>query len=133
MSDLQEALEAMDHPRPRHDIPHGPLPSLDDLIAVLEPTDPDTWWAGPTFRSPDQTQHCVLSHIFEMYGPDAMQLFEEGWSTQFCIGGVNDGTDPRYTQPTAKERSLAYLRALRDGHEMTTAESMEAHVRLRGD
>lgn len=133
MSSLQNALESMGHPRPRNDEAHGPLPSLDDLIGVLEKTDPATWWAGPTFRSPDETQHCVLSHIFEMYGPDAMELFEAGWSTQFCIGMVNDGENPQYQQATAKDRSLAYLRALRDGHEQTTMESMESMTRDSGE
>lgn len=111
---------------------HGSLPPLVDVIAFLESTDPDSWWAGPTFRSPDETQHCVLSHIFERYGPEAMRTFEEVWSTSYVIGAVNDGKYPSYPQEHPKDRSLAFLHALAVGTEQTTVESMNAQCRDGG-
>jgi hypothetical protein len=97
-----------------------------DVIAYLESTDPGSWWPGPTYRSPDETHHCVLSHIFERYGSAAMGEFEERWSTSYVIGNVNDGGHPGYLQPDPKDRCLAFLYALATGAEETTVEMMEA-------
>jgi hypothetical protein len=100
-------------------------PSLAEVIAHLETTDPDTWWPGPTYRSPDGTQHCALSHIETRWGMDVMDWFEDRWSTSYVIGAVNDGTHPGYPQAHPKDRCLAYVRALADGSELSTPDSME--------
>lgn len=102
------------------------LDFLDEVIALIEATDPGTWWAGPTYRSPCGTQHCVLAQIELALGPEAMDRFEGTWANSYMIGGANDGKDPRYTQDHAKDRSLAYLRDLRSGGLPSICESMYA-------
>lgn len=109
------------------------LPPFPEIVEHLTATDPDTWWAGPTFRGTDAdgaTCHCVLSHVFERWGSRAMGEFEERFSTSFVIGRVNDGEDPRYPHATAKERCLAFLADLAAGDELTTYESMEAEFTI---
>ena len=102
-----------------------PLPPLADVIAYLTSTNPGTWWSGPTYRSPDGTQHCALSHVADRYGMDAMHMFEETYSTSYMIGAVNDGNHPRYQQSHPKDRCLAYLTAMVNGDEETTQQSMD--------
>jgi hypothetical protein len=103
------------------------LPPLADIIDYLAATDPDTWWEGPTFRSPCGTRHCVLSHVAEKWGPSAWSEFEALYSTSYAIGAtVNDRPTEAYPQPHPRERVVAYLQAMLAGHEQTTSESMEA-------
>lgn len=110
--------------------PDSALPGLAEIIAYLESTDPDTWWAGPTFRSvPDEAgvvRHCVISHVFEKWGPGSAQEFESRYATSYRVGAdVNDGPSARYPQATPKDRVIAFLHALAAGDELSTAESME--------
>lgn len=102
----------------------GHIEQLDQAIAYLETTDPGSWWGGPTYRSPDGTQHCALSHIAEHLGMEGMETFENVWSTSYVIGAVNDGKHPEYQQATPKERCLAYLNRLRNGAEKDVMTSM---------
>lgn len=105
--------------------PPSKHPGLSDVIAYLDSTDPESWWPGPTYRSPDGTRHCALSHIEVQYGMPVMEWFESRWSTSYMIGSVNDGNDKGYQQESPKERCMAYLRALADGSELSTEEVME--------
>lgn len=102
---------------------------LSEVIDHLQDTDENSWWAGPTYRSPCGDRHCALSHIEARWGVEAMELFECVWSTSYVIGSVNDGGNPDYPQPTAKARSLAYLDALRRGDELDNGTSMERDSR----
>lgn len=105
------------------------LPPLRDIIEMLRATDVDSWWEGPTFRSPDGTKHCVLSHVFEAYGSDGFMDFEERYATSFYIGAeINDKPSQRYPQAHPKDRVIAYLEAMERGDEMTTHESMDAEM-----
>jgi len=106
------------------------LPELPVIIDYLRQTHPDTWWAGPTYRSPDGTQHCALSHIADRWGMDAMGMFEETWSTSYVIGAINDRPTPGYEQDHPKDRVLAYIEALRDGREDDVQTSMAKHFEL---
>lgn len=91
---------------------------LDQVETVIANTSPDSWWEGPTFRSPCGTKHCVLSHVAEQLGMDAMEEFEGLWSTSYVIGAeVNDKPSDRYPQAHPKDRVLAYLSNLRSGVE----------------
>lgn len=102
------------------------LPSLAEIIDFLDATTPESWWAGPTFRSECETKHCVLSHIFEEWGSAGFDEFEDRYSTSYFIGGaINDKPSEAYPQPHPKDRVVAYLRAMLAGTEMTTHESME--------
>lgn len=102
------------------------LPPLPQIITTLESTDPAHWWPGPTYRSPDGTQHCILSWMDHLYGPGALDEFEEKYSTVYHIGPINDGTSGTYTQGHPKDRVLAFLHALQEGSELTTHQSMDA-------
>ncbi len=103
------------------------LALLDRVETLLTATDPDSWWEGPTFRSPCGTKHCVLSHIAEHLGMDAMEQFENYWSTSYVIGGaVNDHPSERYPQAHPKDRVLAFIANLRTGVELDTWASMDA-------
>jgi hypothetical protein len=101
------------------------LELLDEVIEMIRGTYDDTWWEGPTFRSPCGTKHCVLSHIAEHMGMDAMERFEDTWSTSYRIGAdVNDQQSERYPQLHPKERVLAFLDNLRTGVEDDVQTSM---------
>lgn len=55
-------------------------------------------------------------------GSQAWSWFESAWSTTYAVYPVNDGAHSDYQQPTARERSIAYLRS---GEKLSTMESME--------
>lgn len=99
------------------DIPDS-LAFLDTVIALIDATDRDAWWEGPTFRSPCQTKHCVLSHVAEQLGMAAMDRFQNEWSTSYVIGAqINDKPSEQYPQAHPKDRVAAYLQNLRNGTE----------------
>jgi hypothetical protein len=110
------------------------LPPLPEIITWLESTPDDSWWEGPTFRSPCGTKHCVLSHIHRRWGGNGMDEFEERYSTSYMIGlRVNDGPSEAYPQGHPKDRALAYLRAMEAGRELTTHQSMDRQAGLDTD
>ena len=99
------------------DIPDS-LAFLDTVIALIDATDRDAWWEGPTFRSLCQTKHCVLSHVAEQLGMAAMDRFQNEWSTSYVIGAqINDKPSEQYPQAHPKDRVAAYLQNLRNGTE----------------
>lgn len=105
---------------------------LNYVIRELEKTGPDEWVTG-VFKSKDGC-NCILGHIFDIYGGDegrgseAWDAFESAVATQWMLFPVNDGTSEKYTQETAKERVIAYLKDIRDGKEPTTHELMEQEL-----
>lgn len=106
------------------------LANLDAVITYMENTDEKAWQTG-TVRSADGSTNCFFGHLFNMGGTDEQgsalwNWFEELWATTYMIYPVNDGQNPAYPQPTPKQRVLAYLRALADGTELTTTQSMAA-------
>lgn len=102
------------------------LQLLDQVETVVRATSPESWWEGPTFRSPCGTKHCVLSHVADQLGTDAMERFEMLWSTSYIIGAeVNDKPSDRYPQEHPKDRVLAYLANLRTGAEEDVVTYME--------
>lgn len=131
---------------------HGLTVTLDDIIAMVEVSSEDAWQVD-VVRSADGTRNCFFGHL-HAYGmhlaahltddilPDylrhtgatapewvATQLwdwFENEWASTYAIYPVNDGTNPRYPQPTPRTRVLAYLHALRSGEQMTTFQQMDA-------
>lgn len=102
------------------------LALLDEVCDYLDATDRDSWWEGPTFRSPCGTKHCVLSHVFEQMGERGFENFEYHWSTSYVIGArVNDTASPDYPQSHPKDRVMAYLNDLRQGFTLDTESSIE--------
>ena len=99
---------------------------LDRVETVVRATSLDSWWEGPTFRSPCGTKHCVLSHVADQLGFEVMEQFEAQWSTSYVIGaGVNDAPSKAYPQAHPKDRVLSYLRNLRTGVEEDVLTSMD--------
>ncbi len=103
---------------------------IDQIIAYMEKTEENSWNLD-TVRSKDG-KNCFFGHLFDMGGGDLdhggshlWDIFEECWATTYMIYPVNDGENPKYQQPTAKQRIIAYLKDLRDGKEMTTHQLMD--------
>ena len=108
---------------------------IDSLITYLENTAEESWQTD-TVRSKDGKTGCVMSHIFDWGGGDergpegytkgaeAWDWFEEVWATTYMIYKINDGEDERYQQPTPRQRSIAYIKDLRDGKEKTVQQLM---------
>lgn len=108
------------------------LTDLSPFISYLEKTSPDEWQVD-TVRSVGNTKNCVMGHLVNWYyGKDwqgsvspVWDWFEEMWATTYMIYPVNDGGNPKYKQPTARERVIAYLKDLRDGKEKTSVQLWE--------
>lgn len=110
------------------------LKSLDTVIAFMEGTAEESWRTD-TVRSADGSTNCFFGHLFNMGGNDERgsalwNWFEEAWSTTYRIYPINDGDNPDYPQSTPKQRVLAYLRALADGTELNTTDSMDAYYQM---
>lgn len=111
------------------------LANLDAVITYMEATDVDAW-RTETVRSADGSTNCFFGHLFNMGADDEQgsalwNWFVELWATTYMVYPVNDGISEKYQQETPKKRMLAYLRALADGTEMTTAQAMEAEYQRR--
>ena len=128
-----EARELLKHYRPGT----ADEKRLDDLISYLETTTTEAWCVDVVrveAEGSHRTQNCVFGHIFDWGqlrgdgsdrdGNAAWEWFEELWSSTFAAYPVNDGKIAYYQQPTARERSIAYLRDLRSGIVPSTYESM---------
>lgn len=105
------------------------LRRLDPVIAYMEATDEDAWQVD-TVRSADGTINCFFGHLFNMGGNDARgnalwEGFESAWASTYRLYPINDGENPRYPQPTPKQRVLAFLRDLNSGAAKTTPQQME--------
>lgn len=103
---------------------------LPQIIEHLDSTD-DAAWMLDVVRSADGSRNCFFGHLFDLGRSDeegswVWDAFEEVWATTYAIFPVNDGQHPGYQQATAKERCVAYLRALESGDELDTHASMEA-------
>src|SRR5690625_3734599 len=119
--------------------------NLDGIIEYMRNTTADQWQLD-VVRSKDGERNCFFGHLFnygieqahrnghadrdEEYATRVWEAFEEHWGTTFRVYPINDGEDPGYPQPTARERILAYLKALQEGREMTTQESMELSFQI---
>ncbi len=103
---------------------------IQDLINYLENTKEEDWLVDRV-RDKDG-KGCVMSHIYDFGGGDtkcpnsdqtlgseAWDFFEEVWATTYMIYEVNDGANPRYTQPTPKKRCIAYIKDLKNGKAKT--------------
>jgi hypothetical protein len=104
--------------------------NLNKLIEYLESTEDDAWLIGHC-RSKDGTKNCLMGHVFDWGGGDAGQggvavaLFEECIATTYMFFPINDGEDPRYQQPTARQRCIAYLKDIQSGKEPDCNQLME--------
>ena len=100
--------------------------TLPAVIDYLEDTADESWLMGRC-RSEDGSQNCVLGHLLDFGGGEAIDVFEEVYATSFMVFPVNDGEHPDYPQPTPKQRVLAYLRNMEAGREPTTLDHLRAY------
>lgn len=107
--------------------PPGSPEWLDEFIDFCEATSADQWCMD-VVRTKDGSGNCLFGHLAtfaEARGDklsEAWDSFEGHWATTYMVYPVNDGENPAYRQETAKDRCIAYLRALRDGTEKTTVQ-----------
>jgi len=104
--------------------------SLENIISYMERTDADKW-AINVVRTGEK--NCFFGHLFNFAGSLLWDLFEESYATTFMIYPVNDGKNPLYQQPTAKERVIAYLKDLRDGKAQTTQDIFDEYDKERAE
>ena len=105
--------------------------SIDAVIAYCEQTKAEDWMLG-VCRSKDQTKNCLLGHIFNMGKDDKesnelVDWFEACVATTYMFFPVNDGENPKYQQPTARERCIEYLKDLRNGKAKTTLDYLREY------
>jgi hypothetical protein len=91
--------------------------SLEKIIAYLENTK-DEKWCMDVVKTEDG-KSCVLGHVFDYGGNWMWGMFENVFANEFMVFPVNDGKHPDYSQITPKERTIAYLKNMRDGKEKT--------------
>jgi len=96
---------------------------IDELILYLENTKDETWCTDVVKTNDGKS--CVMGHVFDFGGNKMWELFEAMIATTFMIYPVNDGEHPNYQQPTAKERCIAYLKAVKEGKEKTSYQLWE--------
>jgi hypothetical protein len=106
---------------------------LQDFIPYLESTDNDAW-IDIIFANKDTSKRCVIWHFIGFVGqdyPDAKSSQNLDWYDgvvcfiQRAGCEVNDGNHPDYQQATPKERSIAYLKNLLAGKELTPMQLMD--------
>jgi hypothetical protein len=76
----------------------------------------DRWYIGD-FSNEDKNKFCALGlcgcdggkRIFTGEASALYDLFKVLHKSPFMVGRVNDGIDPNYQQPTAKQRIIAAL------------------------
>ena len=106
--------------------------NIENLIKYLETTKPENWIVDKV-RTADG-KGCVMSHIFDWGGGDnggseAWDWFEDRWATTYMIYPVNDKQHPKYQQPEAKGRCIAYLKDLKDGKEKNTQDYWNEQIK----
>lgn len=104
---------------------------LGSFIKYCEATKPSDWYLQKV-RNKGNTKNCLYGHLVNWYyGKDYQgdvspiwDAFEEVGSSYY-IFPINDGTNPRYPQKTARERCIAYLNNVVSGDELWTAAAMD--------
>ena len=106
---------------------------LADFIPYLEATS-ESSWIDIVFANKDTSKRCVIYHFLGFVGQDCPDVNNsrnlDWYESHVCFiqrAGceVNDGNHPDYKQPTPKQRSIAYLKNLLDGLELTPVELLD--------
>jgi hypothetical protein len=111
---------------------------LESFIVYCENTTPDQWYLHRV-RNKGNTKNCLYGHLINWYyGKDWSGNVSPMWDafeevgTSFYVYPINDGTNPKYPQKTARERCIAYLKNIRSGEELWTEAAMEKELALIG-
>ena len=94
------------------------LSDLQPFIEYLVQTD-ESEWAVDVVRTKDG-KNCLFGHLVDWYYgkgyegsiSTAWDAFEAMWMNTYVIYPINDGQNPRYQQPTPKQRVVAYMKNL---------------------
>lgn len=107
---------------------------LVEFIPYLE-SKPDDEWIDIIFANKDTSKRCVIFHFLGFVGCDHPNSKFGGvnldwYEASVCFikqAGcfVNDGNHGDYPQPTPKARSIAYLKNLLAGKELTPMEMLD--------
>lgn len=107
---------------------------LNDFIPYLEATEEESW-IDVVFANADTSKRCVIWHLIGFTGCDYPEnKFGSNnldwYDANVCFiqrAGceVNDGNHPDYSQPTPKQRSIAYLKNLLSGKELTPMQLLD--------
>jgi hypothetical protein len=134
IGDSTDVLEI--NPKGFHLYEKTPAEFFSEFIPYLEATTPEQW-CEKVVRSKDSAANCLFGHLFNFAGPDEnfanflWDWFESRIATTYMVYPVNDGTNPRYPQATARERCIAYMKDLQSGTEETTEALMDRFDRER--
>jgi len=108
---------------------------LNSFIKYCEATKPSDWYLHKV-RNNRNTKNCLYGHLVNWYyGKDwtgnvspIWDAFEEVGTT-FYVYPINDGTNPKYPQKTARDRCIAYLKNVQSGDELWSEAAMEADLK----
>lgn len=100
------------------------LSNLQPFIQYCIDTREDEWQVD-VVRDKGNTKNCMFGHLVNwFYGKDfkgnispAWDAFENIWMSTYVIYPINDGQNPKYQQPTPRQRVIAYLKNLHLGLE----------------
>lgn len=85
---------------------------VDHFISKFEKTKEEEWWTEDF--TDGSGRYCALGHC----GQTNLQDTEEGEALNDILSyqadEINDGLDPRYPQPTPRQRILAALRDIKE-------------------
>lgn len=106
---------------------------LSAFIPYLE-SKPEDEWIDVVFANKDTSKRCVIYHFLGFVGqdyPSAKCSSNLDWyEGNVCFiqqagCNINDTKSDRYPQETPKQRSIAYLKNLLEGKELTPMEMMD--------
>jgi len=94
---------------------------IDYFIKKFEAIPEELWTTDLYVDQDDETKRCALGHCgcaeFSERNPEADTLFELFVEAGMRVPRVNDGCDPRFSQPTPKQRILAALKHIKETKE----------------
>ncbi len=108
---------------------------LSEFIPYLE-SKPDEEWIDIIFANSDTSKRCVIYHFFGFVGQDHPHSKSENnldWydyvicPIQKAGCEINDTKSIDYPQDTPKARSIAYLKNLLIGKELTTSQMLDKY------
>lgn len=107
---------------------------LEDFIPYLEATTEESW-IDIVFANADTSKRCVIWHFIGFVGSDYLESKIassnlDWYEANVCFiqrAGceVNDGNHSDYQHPTPKQRSIAYLKNLLAGKELTPMQMLD--------
>lgn len=111
--------------------------SLEDLTSLINYVTATTEeeWVVDVVRT--ENKNCLYGHVVDWYHGKGYtgditaiwDAFEEVASSYY-VYPINDGQNPKYQQPTPRQRCIALLQNLQDGTELRTWEAMQEEAKL---